>query len=311
MKNCIISLILTALLLTSCGNTVHSNDNSLNNPISDTSSVSIDYSYLLDDPDNHVGNGFIILHDEKDYPDEIKDLRFVTFRNNAYTVNDFYGNELFSGTSDITPIFCEGLSSFRDENGLIGYMDINGNTVITPQFTYGEAFANGSAFVKKNGEEFYIDKSGNKTDNHKYDGYKGSFEEYEYYCKFTGNYLVAISRSDQGKASYSYLDKNGKSYDYPDSQYICTFENGYAIIEKNGFLYVIDEGMNVVADFSEYEDSMSGHINKDDIFGLVGEVDFLSDSPYIFGDGYIVYMPNPITHENMKVIKIMPELYKK
>lgn len=268
------AVISAAFMMTSCGSNDSSEEKSVN-----ISSEANDYSYLLSDPDNVVGKGYVVLHDEEDYPNELKDLRFVHGKGKTYTVTDFYGNEVFSGTSDMTPMFCEGLAAYRDENGLMGYMDIDGNTVITPKYTYAEAFCNGSALVKTDDEEFYIDMDGNKTQDHRYDGYEGSFDEYDYYRAFTGKYLVAMKRSAEGGYIYSYLDKNGKAYEYSDSSYISSFQNGYAIIDKDGYPCVIDENMNIVANLGDYEDPMYGAILSDNVFGLVEEIEFWCDVP--------------------------------
>lgn len=48
-------------------------------------------------------------------------------------------------------------------NGKYGYIDKNGNYLVTPQFSMAQPFSEGLAFVERNGVTFYINKKGTKV----------------------------------------------------------------------------------------------------------------------------------------------------
>jgi WG containing repeat len=59
--------------------------------------------------------------------------------------------------------FSEGLAPAENSKGLWGYINTNGDWVITPMYDYTDLFTNGEARVMKDSDVFYIDKKNNKV----------------------------------------------------------------------------------------------------------------------------------------------------
>lgn len=109
---------------------------------------------------------------------------------------DFWGNQISEGN---ILGYTDALSPYRDENGNMGYVDLDGNIVIEPRFDNAYYFCNGTAEVSENGETFYIDINGEKTNNTKYQGYNGNIDNDSICGVFTGDYLVYINNNDNGE----------------------------------------------------------------------------------------------------------------
>ena len=124
------------LVATACGTSDGSTEaTSSSNDVSSNETVSvIDYesdNKLLENPKNIAGNGYIIINDEADYPDFIKDLRYVEkIDDDLYSVRDFADNEIFTFESEkYTLCFSEGISHFC-KDGKWGFVDLDGNVII-------------------------------------------------------------------------------------------------------------------------------------------------------------------------------------
>lgn len=79
---------------------------------------------------------------------------------------DFEGNEIIAPSEYTIYMHSDdGLAEFEDTNGLYGYMDLDGNIVIEPQYTSAETFVHGLALVKKDDKLFYINEKNVKQFN--------------------------------------------------------------------------------------------------------------------------------------------------
>lgn len=259
---------------------------------------------ILSSPDNEICNGYVIIRDEATYPDSLKEFRYDL----GGTVIDFWGNEVFSVDEDDLLFNC-GLSPHKFENGLYGYIDINGDTVIGPVYDSARPFVNGSALVSEDGSEYYIDTNGDKCNDKMHEGYNGSLEKHEFYGTFTGKYLLYQDADfyvpGHMKIRYGYSDANGNDTPMVDASTAYSFVNGYAFIEEVGDWYFIDENFERVTDFS---DKRLFRL-PNEIVGLSDEGNFQMGIEYVFDDGYFVVNIGNGTDPHFLLLKIVPELY--
>ena len=260
---------------------------------------------LLANEKNIAGNGFIIINDEADYPEYLNDFRYDC----GGRVLDFWGNEVFSVEQNDLFFNC-GLSPHKFENGLYGYIDLNGETVIEPIYSSALYFVNGSAQVTTEDETFFIDLNDNKTDDTMYNGYNGSFDRHDFYGAFTGKYLVyQDALEDIIAIGYGYSDADGNDTPMDNAKTAFSFVNGYAFVEAgNGEeYYFIDEDFNRVTDFSQTEGI---RITPKTIVNLINEQYFLIGIEYVLQDGYFVVNTGTASEPDFVLAKICPELYK-
>ena len=273
---------------------------------------------LLANKNNTAGNGYIIINDEEDYPDFVKDLRYVEkLDNDLYSIRDFAGNELFTFESEKYSLcFSEGISHFC-KDGKWGFVDLNGNIIIEPQYDGTGSFFNGTCYVQLGSDEFFIDKNGEKADDRKYLGFEGSLDELKemlgensWFSKFTGTYMGCgrLAQSEDEQTVFGYADKDGNfteiKEDFGTNFY--SFYNGYAAIETNfrKQLYFIDENLKRVTG-NIYD------ICNDEFVPIDFLNDGMLDREYVFEGGYFISTlksDDPLGER--KVIKIAPELYK-
>lgn len=64
------------------------------------------------------------------------------------------------GTFSIAASFSEGLAAVGDEDGVLGYVNLEGHLVIPHQFEWAGSFTNGHAWVRRDGRYAIIDKTG-------------------------------------------------------------------------------------------------------------------------------------------------------
>lgn len=312
---CVLCCTVVAFLAaTACGTSDGSTEKaSSSNDVSSNETISVIDSELdnklLENEKNVAGNGYIIINDENDYPAYVKDIRF--FNNDHTKTLDFWGNQISEGN---ILGYTDALSPYRDENGNMGYVDLDGNIVIEPRFDNAYYFCNGTAEVSENGETFYIDINGEKTNNTKYQGYNGNIDNDSICGVFTGDYLVYINNNDNGEKTYGYADKNGNVTKF-ESCKLGSFLYGYAaVVESDGFgeVHIIDENFNTVADFKDdvLKNENSGfEITSDNIAFLKNEIDYICGFNYILPGGYFVFQESVYNSGKMKIVKIAPELY--
>lgn len=114
-----------------------------------------------------------------------------------YNFIDEEGNCLLQQSlSGTKPKLSEGIITF-EENGLYGFMDMGGNTLVPPSYPYAGAFSEGLAAVaNKKGEIGYIDREGTVQIEFRKGTYGGKFE----------NGLAAFYETDDRGGL---LDRNG------------------------------------------------------------------------------------------------------
>ena len=315
---CVLCCTVVAFLAaTACGTSDGSTEKaSSSNDVSSNETISVIDSELdnklLANKKNTAGNGYIIINDENDYPECIKEIRYIEeIDSDLYSIKDFWGNEIFILESTSFPYFKDGVSNFT-QNGKIGFVDINGKIIIEAQYDMAGSFFNGTSIVVKDGNEFYIDKTGNKADNKRLQGFEGSLDALKKelgdnlkYTVFTGQYMLCtvIPQSDNEEAVIGYADKKGKFTQINNIFNGYQFYNGYAAVEnKDGELYFIDENFHRV----------TGNIYDicNDEFVPIDFLDNFTGTEYVFKGGYFIStLKSDDSLGERKVIKIAPELY--
>lgn len=189
--------------------------------------------------------------------------------------------------------FNSGLAPYYD-NGKIGYINAGGEVVINAQYdAASEFYADGYAYVFANGGYGIIDTTGkavaenlsfaptklvNSGINHGWYTPK-DFDGAEYY-KNAINYGTLGVKTDSGNADYfdkKYVNKLVYAADgnevKENSELLKgygEFEDGYAILDKNGY-YLVDSKVNVIPIPSDGIDKLYTTKNADEYFyGIVG-----------------------------------------
>lgn len=281
--------------------------------VTGTETDTVSDSALISDPKNEAGNGYVIIRNEADYPSCLKDFRYDC----GGKVIDYWGNEVFSVTEDDLLFSC-GVSAHRFENGLYGYIDINGETVIGPVFSEARPFVNGSALVTENGESYYIDLNGNKSEDKTHEGYHGDLTKHDFYSTFTGKYLIYqdgetyrdADGTEHARVKYGYSDADGNDTDMPGVSKLYSFKNGYALVEgdetAHGECYFINEDFERVTDFSDRHENRK--LDKT-IVNALDESNLLLGLDYILEGGYFVVNAGRPGEPEFELYKIVPELY--
>ncbi|MES2431990.1 MAG: WG repeat-containing protein [Bacteroidota bacterium] len=152
--------------------------------------------------------------------------------------------------------FHEGLISFEDEKtNRNGYMDVNGNIVIKPQYNSANSFHNGLAAVLKNELYGYINKHGKEVIDFKY----------ERITDFNENGYALVKLKAKGPSMI--IDKNGNivkaKLPYQPATEYTNFHNGLCLvydstIKKYGY---INERGDLVVDlkYSHAKDFENGY----------------------------------------------------
>lgn len=125
-----------------------------------------------------------------------------------------------------------------------GFFDSTGKMVIPCMYNGPAQFSDGVADVKKDGKLGFIDKTGKEL---------FPFRKYDYVGGFV-NGLSSFRIIKGGKELYGFVDKSGNEVipaAYDDLQ-ISWFENGYAIVKKNGKYGTVNRQNVMVIPF-EYE----------------------------------------------------------
>jgi len=173
-----------------------------------------------------------------------RDTRFEAIEKDSETGWKMYGILDFSG--DIvaapkpyrsSPLFQEGLSYLKAENGLYGVIDYQGNWVIHPSYENFKPLDEGLWAVKKNGKWGYINKKGEVVIDFQFENAYG----------FNNGLAVVSQNSPDGP--YGLIDRDGnwvteaiyELFIYPFSHLIAA--------QKNGKIGYLDEKGNVVIDF--------------------------------------------------------------
>ena len=129
--------------------------------------------------------------------------------------------------------FNEGLAAISFDGERYGYIDLVGNVVIEPQFTYAESFGEGLAPVRLGEEYGFIDRTGRFV-------IPPQFEAAEPFHEGRAQVVV------RGKTGY--VDQRGELVIEPAFDYGGDFFNGRALVALDGKLGYIDEAGNLEVD---------------------------------------------------------------
>ncbi len=137
------------------------------------------------------------------------------------------------------------------KTGKIGYMDINGNIVIKPEYDFAYDFQpqwNGLTKVKNSGRYGLIDKKGNIVFPVQY-SYLLNYDP-KTNTVIAGNKIRVSSGRYENRLGYYKLD--GTEILPEEYQYLSQFVNGKAIAQKtDGFWYIIDDSGHVVKELDK------------------------------------------------------------
>ena len=131
--------------------------------------------------------------------------------------------------------FSEGYAAFQNEQGLYGYIDAQGETVLPFAYEVASRFVNGRAWVKQDGLYRLIDRSGNELSDEYWDNVFSEFNR------------AAYSRVMRN-GLWGYADENGAVALQPVYEKATRFNDGLAAVQKDGTWYLIDEhGVDVLS----------------------------------------------------------------
>lgn len=171
--------------------------------------------------------------------------------------------------------FSEGLAPVRPlESDKYGYIDLEGNMVITPQFEEAYHFYEGLAQVAtKNGRKFFINQKGEKVLEPLFDDF-GHFSDG----------LAWVEKN--GK--YGFIDKTGKVVIEPQLDSFGHFRDGYARLSHDT---IIDKSGTIATPPNEWFNSKDSHqgsvyiaFEKDGLIGFKDEEDKVVMKPCLDGE---------------------------
>ena len=175
--------------------------------------------------------GTVIIPFEYDYvvninsEDEI--IGYTAINNFKSTFFDVNGKQISNDYFDYASPFYlgDGLYVIKKDDKY-GYMDMNGEIVIKPQYEFASRFENGMACVELNNEYGCIDKQGNTVIEYQFDKMKSFGEDFA---------AVEIG----GK--WGYIDKSGKIKINPIYDDADSFSDGIAKVTVNQKIGYIDK----------------------------------------------------------------------
>ena len=265
---------------------------------------------MMEDDQTVTKNGYIVVGNRDYFPAEFDDIRVVKngSEEGTYEVFNVYGDELFQVTSEEYPVFTEGVAAVC-VGGLWGFIDKDGKTISEPKFTAAGEYFGGSCPVTFNGEELFIDKAGNVTEDKRYEGMSVTLEELKNTIgnpkstiyPFTGSYARFVMDAG-GQVVYGYADKAGKLRVMSSATEAYDFYEGYALIVEKEDMYFINEKFERV----------TGNLMAD---GYSRQSFFIPSSEnsrqYIFKDGCLAAnVSNDGVSAEVKLFKLSPDLYK-
>lgn len=185
---------------------------------------------------------------------------------------DINGNYVISPQFNFARAFSEELAAVKDsETGLWGYIDLSGEYVISPKYFGAGSFKDGYAVVSLDSHSEYgvINKQGNYVIEPIYDG-ASYFKE--------GYALVKDPESDM----YKYIDESGNDAPFGTYYKAYLFDNGRAVVCEDG----AHGGWKILKDDGDYE---YFDVNIDWFRSFRAYGDYTLLSLYIdFTDGYPV-----------------------
>ncbi|GAA3523366.1 WG repeat-containing protein [Aquimarina addita] len=163
------------------------------------------------------------------------DLYPIKMNNGKYGYINSVGKVIIEPKFYYALDFSEGLAAIR-EKGYYGYIDKTGQFVIPPNFEDAGKFKDGIAIVTtKEDKKVYINTKGEMIDI--------KLEQYYKLNKF--NEGLSIIKTKNG---FGYIDTKGNVVVSPQYKTAYNFENGLALVSKNGtnFGYINKSGKYVI-----------------------------------------------------------------
>lgn len=187
---------------------------------------------------------------------------WLIFRqNNKFGYMDKEGNIKINAQFDYAADFIEGRAlvgnNIRNiytligdvmDNTYWGFIDVKGVQVIPIKYDYAKGFNKGFAFVTKDGESYYIDKSGSKADL--------KVESMDFTNGFSPKLIEQGPNFPSPIASkevWTYINTNGDLATDKEFEKAMEFNSGFAIVKNNGKYGLIDTNFDVIIDY-KYDD---------------------------------------------------------
>lgn len=126
--------------------------------------------------------------------------------------------------------FVDSLARFRS-NGLYGFINLDGEVTITPQYTLAEDFNAGWAHVRKGNYSTFVNKQGKEMN-----------AQFENARAFSANHLAPVRLNGQ----WGYCNTTGEIVIACTYQQAYPFSNGYAVSVVNNKFGVIDTHNHIV-----------------------------------------------------------------
>lgn len=146
------------------------------------------------------------------------DLFLILHEGETYGLYDLYGNlkKIISLSGVTFPEDNSGLMGAK-RNGKWGYMDIEGNWIIEPQWDFAAGFSEGFGFVSEKEVDFFVDKTGKQLGNNKFSS-GHSFSEG----------IAGVSPIDS--ELWGYIDRKGEYIIKPQFIFVEPFSEGFAAV---------------------------------------------------------------------------------
>lgn len=275
---------------------------------------------------------------------DFHDGRAVVDDHGRKLVIDQDGNTIYEGQYDIED-YHNGLAAiwdYVDGEYLKGYIDIEGNIIISPRYKEASSFdEKDNAYVLlKDGSYGIIDKNGELLESYQLidgdrnpvelvDGYiiysqnntgllgvmdyKGTLIAEPKYgrIQYLGNDMFAVYEQDEDNYVINYINPaalmNSKGEELSDFIFhdISYFNNSYASATNSNSTYFIDEKGNVAVDLPQFEGRGSLKLIGEDII----KVELDNDLSYVNMDGQLIWENNK-TQELSSEVNITSSKYK-
>ncbi|MCR4757119.1 MAG: WG repeat-containing protein [Butyrivibrio sp.] len=148
-----------------------------------------------------------------------------------------------------------------NESGLYGYIDTEGEYLVTPCFSEAREFSEGYAAVKDdNGKWGFIDSNGEIVIAPQYE--------------FVGDFKEGVAKVENDQNLQGVIDANNNYIIEPKYPLIMDYSQGYARVRKdNGKYTFIDEnGIEMKEEFdyaSDFGEDKIALVKKDDLYGYI------------------------------------------
>lgn len=177
----------------------------------------------------------------------------------------------------ITPIGFDFISKQSELTAVIfkegkwGYINLQGETLISPQYNHAWPFSNELAFVKMGSKSAFIDKNNNIII---------PYSNYEFRSFHEG----VCAYKEKGK--WGFINKNNETIVKAKYQDVWNFREGYAGVKKKNIMGFIDLTGNEISKSFHYElvdDFTEGlaRVKKDNKFGFINQ-DFEEIIPCLY-----------------------------